>query len=499
MSHVLFLLRICSKCNKYDLKVGSTIMGNKAIADTQGRTMIVARNGVPLSSGAAYIAGETLTVYVSSFSLEAIYQATGAATFASGYPCTNANGSPNNRVAATSSQNLGIDLDSSGNYSASLIMPQAGSGSVTVFAAMATGFSAVSIIPNFVLSDPGVVQSAIPSSKPIAIPSSSPSVKPTAQPSFKPNVPSLSPSFNPITPSNSPSVKLNPPSSFPSFKPNVPSNSPSFNPIASTLSPSAKPNAPSLNPTASSFFPTVKPNAAPSPSPSVKPAASSTFPSIKPNVPSTSPTFKSNKPSLSPNIPISSFPPSVQPSFLPCEPLTVDLFYPSLGNIVYPAKLLPFYYGMFTAGAYSKSQLSIQSRMITRVDNSIGSCESGLGVFGIDNNIRINEIDKNHFIQFDFFNITSHYDSISFTIGSTQLGEGYQLYGSNTEGTLGTLFFSSEWDPSGTCPETFPYTFGTEYRYVSITAFDVGVLNGLTANPHANVLVQSVTFACAAI
>ena len=132
------------------------------------------------------------------------------------------------------------------------------------------------------------------------------------------------------------------------------------------------------------------------------------------------------------------------------------------------------------------------------MDNSVGSCESGLGVFGFNGYVRMNEIDTNHFIQFDFYNITSKYNSISFTIGSTQLGEGYQLYGSDSAGTLGTLFYTSEWDPTGTCPEEFPVTFETQYRYVSVTAFDVGVLNGLGANPHANVLVQSVTFACSA-
>ena len=233
MSHLLLtffeniiLLHAFSKCNNYDLKVGSTIMGNKAIADTQGRTMIVTRNGLPLSSGAAFVAGETLTVYVSSFSKEAIYQTTGAATFASGYSCTNANGSPNNRVAATSSQYLGINLDSSGHYSASLVMPQAGSGSVTVFAAMASGFTAVSIIPSFVLTDPGVVQSSLkPSNKPVA----SPSPKPFT-PSFKPNLPTTSPSSKQNAPSESPTAPI--PSLVPSVRPSDPSVEPSVEPTA---------------------------------------------------------------------------------------------------------------------------------------------------------------------------------------------------------------------------------------------------------------------------
>ena len=142
--------------------------------------------------------------------------------------------------------------------------------------------------------------------------------------------------------------------------------------------------------------------------------------------------------------------------------------------------------------------------MLSKVDgNGGGTCESGLGVYGLDNNDQLipiivtNEIPiMDYYIQFDFGNIGSQHGMISLTVGSTQLGEGYQLYGSDTAGVLGTLLYDSAWDPSGTCPESFPYQFGNQYRYVSVTSLDVGVLNGLTANPFANVVVKSVIFHC---
>ena len=206
------------------------------------------------------------------------------------------------------------------------------------------------------------------------------------------------------------------------------------------------------------------------------------------------------------------FPQSIQQVVPPgstktCASVTINLYDLSHGNIILPASPHRFVStaGSFTAAAYvnGKTIPNGLNRMLAKVGKNGDICESGLGVYGLDNNgqaistIKTNEIDiMNHYIQFDFGSIISQYNKIALAVGSTQLGEGYQLYGSNKAGTLGTLFYSSEWDPTGTCPESFPFTFGSQFRYVSITALDVGALNGLHPNKFANVIVKSVIFSC---
>ena len=66
-----------SYCSGTPLQVGITVMGSNMAVENQGRTMVVKRNGVALTSGSTYIPGESLTVTVSSFTLEAVFQATG--------------------------------------------------------------------------------------------------------------------------------------------------------------------------------------------------------------------------------------------------------------------------------------------------------------------------------------------------------------------------------------------------------------------------------------
>ena len=191
-----------------------------------------------------------------------------------------------------------------------------------------------------------------------------------------------------------------------------------------------------------------------------------------------------------------------------CKSVSVDLYDSIHGTSkTLPASLQKFdsTVGIFTAGAYFNSHTTPNklNRMFSKVGKNGDACQSGLGVYGIDNNglpiatIKANEIDiMNHYIQFDFSKIDIQHNKISLTIGGSQIGEGYQLYGSNTAGTLGKLLYTSKWDPTGTCPEKFPYKFGKQYRYLSVTAADVGVLNGMPPNKFANVIVKSVTFSC---
>ncbi len=66
-----------SYCSGTRLEAGVTVMGSNMVAESQGRTMIIKRNGVTIPSGSIYVPGESLTVSVSSFTLEAVFQATG--------------------------------------------------------------------------------------------------------------------------------------------------------------------------------------------------------------------------------------------------------------------------------------------------------------------------------------------------------------------------------------------------------------------------------------
>ena len=70
--------RYCTNVPGKTLAVGSIIMNQPAIAEPAGgRTMIISRNGITLSSGSFYVPGEQLQVTVSTFSLDVAIQASG--------------------------------------------------------------------------------------------------------------------------------------------------------------------------------------------------------------------------------------------------------------------------------------------------------------------------------------------------------------------------------------------------------------------------------------
>ena len=100
----------------------------------------------------------------------------------------------------------------------------------------------------------------------------------------------------------------------------------------------------------------------------------------------------------------------------------------------------------------------------------------------------------NYYIQFDFGFINSSYNAFSMTLASVQYGEGYQLYGSNNAGELGTLLYSSKFDPDEYCLGTFTNLRGTQFRYFSITASNPGCDAVSVCKPDANVIIQSITF-----
>jgi serine-aspartate repeat-containing protein C/D/E len=101
-----------------------------------------------------------------------------------------------------------------------------------------------------------------------------------------------------------------------------------------------------------------------------------------------------------------------------------------------------------------------------------GGNESGLGIAGTA--AGANEIDVTTFVQLDLENLrTSGATNATMTVGSVQVGESYNVYGSNTLGSVGTLLGA----PNRTLdnsPFAIP-AFGT-YRYISVRASCVDVL-----------------------
>lgn len=92
-----------------------------------------------------------------------------------------------------------------------------------------------------------------------------------------------------------------------------------------------------------------------------------------------------------------------------------------------------------------------------------GGIERGLGIAGTTNN----EIDTYNFVQLDLSNlITSGATNVKMVVNSVQSGEKYNVYGSNTLGSIGTLLASNQ--TAGNTPFAIP-GYPT-YRYVSVRA-----------------------------
>jgi hypothetical protein len=111
-------------------------------------------------------------------------------------------------------------------------------------------------------------------------------------------------------------------------------------------------------------------------------------------------------------------------------------------------------------------------------------CNLGIGVNGA----------KIHYVQLDFINIDQFKcPEVTFNIGSTSHGEGYQVYGSDTAGSLlvGALYSSTY---STACPQQYTYQANPKYRYYSVIAYNNG--GNVTPQPSANVLIQSLVLQC---
>lgn len=160
--HAAFMLG--KNCDK-KLAVGESVMNGKMKADTS-RTITVFRNGVPLTSGANYSPGETLTVGVSAFSFELVIEArglsklaqheltinkmridpcSGGATFNGGAACPK--GDQGSRVSASAEEFIGIDQIT---HTATMTLPP--TGQVTITAGLASKYGDVSLLPTFELN-----------------------------------------------------------------------------------------------------------------------------------------------------------------------------------------------------------------------------------------------------------------------------------------------------------------------------------------------------------
>ena len=142
-------------------------------------------------------------------------------------------------------------------------------------------------------------------------------------------------------------------------------------------------------------------------------------------------------------------------------------------------------FGDMTATGYDKNHQVVN--MVMKVSNG---CDRGVGILGSSNN---NEIDTTHFIQLDFSLINQAlYSQISFTIGSTQTGEGFQIYGTNTYGLQGslTLLYSSSY-AINQCPQSYSYAVdrNPKFKYYVVTAVDNSPGH---VSSSANILIQSI-------
>ena len=69
-----------SYCTGRTIDLQSSIMGSPVISDNLGRTIVVQRGGTggpSLTSSSFYSPGESLTISLSQFSYDVVYQATG--------------------------------------------------------------------------------------------------------------------------------------------------------------------------------------------------------------------------------------------------------------------------------------------------------------------------------------------------------------------------------------------------------------------------------------
>ena len=166
-----------SRCSK-PLAVGYSIMGGGAYLTSGTQSVVVKRNDVILISNSPYIPGETLTISFSdSTSGEYVIDTTKGSFSGSNVGCSNTRFYDN-------------------TYSAlrvvSLVMPQSGSGDVSLVVGWVNSDAPLMLTNRFTLVEPASeISSIIPSlppSVPTLVPTFSPIISSSIVPSFKPTI-----------------------------------------------------------------------------------------------------------------------------------------------------------------------------------------------------------------------------------------------------------------------------------------------------------------------
>lgn len=122
-------------------------------------------------------------------------------------------------------------------------------------------------------------------------------------------------------------------------------------------------------------------------------------------------------------------------------------------------------------------------------EKNLGPTESGLGLLQeSDHEIGIGGSD---FLQVDISKLTADksVEMVTFGINSLQQGENYDIWGSNSAGSLGTLIAANQTDPNFTIPLA-------PYQFISLTAGRGNVLLNdvaVTATPEPSTFIMFLT------
>jgi hypothetical protein len=125
-------------------------------------------------------------------------------------------------------------------------------------------------------------------------------------------------------------------------------------------------------------------------------------------------------------------------------------------------------------------------------EKNLGVTEFGLGLRDqTDHEIGIN---GNDFLQVDISKLTANksVEKVDFGINSIQLGESYDIWGSNTAGALGTLIAANQTAPDFTVPLA-------PYQFISVTAGSGDVLLNdvtVTATPEPSSALLFISGVC---
>jgi hypothetical protein len=110
-----------------------------------------------------------------------------------------------------------------------------------------------------------------------------------------------------------------------------------------------------------------------------------------------------------------------------------------------------------------------------------GTNETGLGLVHDSSCSTCDEIDNGHFVQLDLQDLfTQGYTLTLVVVQSSQSGEGFKIFGSTTQGILGTNLLASGSGGVGSCNGnaacTVTVTDPGTYRYIGLTATSGDVL-----------------------